>query len=134
MKLIRIIPAVLEYLVIALATLLFLINTVGCEVSNSPTRSSDSDSGKNSTNGPTSKDRTLKSQPAAAKDAPELDPKDLAEAEIRVKEETANLGQVRKELGELVKDAVETKKALLEAKLHDPQSDNKESEASYGSK
>ena len=132
MKLIRIMPAVLVYLVIGLAALLFLSNLIGCEVGGSPTSRSDTDSRKQSTNGPGSEDRTQRRQSKPVKAASALDPKALAEAEAKVKKETADLGQVRKELGELVKGAVETQKALLEAKLSDPKSDNKEREVYYG--
>ena len=134
MRLIRLARVALVYLVIAVAVLLFLHNAVGCEDSSSSTRRSGGNSPQHSTNRPSSGGQTQRPQSDGQSGAPKIDPKVLAQAEREVKDEAADLGQVRKELGELVERAVKTQRALLEAKskLPAPQSDNKESEVYYG--
>ena len=136
MKIMRLARVALVYLIIAVAALLFLHNAVGCEDSSRSTRRSGRNSRRHSTNKSRSSGQTQRSQPDHQSVAAKIDPKVLAQAEGKVKGESANLAQVRRDLGELVERAVKTQKALLEAqsKLPNPQSINKEREVHNGNK
>ena len=134
MKLIRLARVALAYLIIGVAALLFLYNAIGCDNSSNTIRQSGKDSRKHSTSRPPGGTQTQRRLPGHQNTAPRIDPKALAQTERQVSGETADLGQIRKELGALVERAVDTQRALLEAqsKLPAPQSDNRESEVYYG--
>ena len=136
MKIIRLASVALMYLVVIVAALLFLHNAVGCEDSSRSTRRSGRNSRKHSTNKSPSSGQAQRRQSDRQSSATKIDPKVLARAEGKVKDESANLAQVREKLGELVEGAVKTQMALLDAqsKLPKSQSNNKESEVYYGNK